>query len=158
MILLALTLLSTGLITGLLYAYSCSVNTGLGKLSDKEYLTAMQSINRSILNPAFFVTFFGTLVLLPICSWFEYSTAVPNSFYLFLFATIIYTVGVFGVTVLGNVPLNNNLDNFDIKKASLESISKQRVKFESPWNRLHLIRTIASIISFGLLITAVILH
>jgi uncharacterized membrane protein len=158
MILLALTLLSTGLITGLLYAYSCSVNTGLGKLSDKEYLTAMQSINRSILNPAFFVTFFGTLVLLPICTWSEYSTAVPNSFYLFLFTTIIYTVGVFGVTVLGNVPLNNNLDNFDIKKASLESISKQRVKFESPWNRLHLIRTIASIISFGLLITAVILH
>lgn len=47
----------TGLSAGLLYAYSCSVNLGLGRLPDGEYLAAMQSINKEILNPLFLQAF-----------------------------------------------------------------------------------------------------
>jgi len=51
---LVITTTTTSLIAGLFYAYSCSVNPGLRRLADKEYLTAMQSINKAILNPVFF--------------------------------------------------------------------------------------------------------
>ena len=47
-IILTIAATTTALITGLLYAYSCSVNIGLGRLADAEYIAAMQSINKAI--------------------------------------------------------------------------------------------------------------
>src|SRR5206468_9628718 len=81
-IILLATATTTALIAGLFYAYSCSVNAGLGKLSDAAYLAAMQSINREILNPLFFMSFMGTLLLLPVCTWVHYSKPVSLRFYL----------------------------------------------------------------------------
>ena len=136
--------LSTGLVAGLMYSYSCSINPGLGRLTDIEYLRAMQSINRAILNPVFFMTFMGTLVLLPISTWLSYDSA---RFGYFLAATIVYAVGVFGVTIAGNVPLNEALDKFNIGAASTEQLSLQRSLFEQKWNMFHVIRTVANVLS-----------
>jgi uncharacterized membrane protein len=145
------------LISGLFYAYSCSVNIGLGRLTDTEYLRAMQSINRAILNPWFFASFMGTLVMMPICTWLAYKNGGGTySFYLLLAATIIYAIGVFGVTGLGNVPLNESLDKFDIGAATLEEIKARRLNFEIPWNRFHLIRTVANALSLVLVLMAMI--
>ncbi len=141
--------LLTGLLAGLFYGYSCSVNIGLGRLSDAEYLRAMQSINVSILNPVFFLSFLGALVLLPLASWIN-ATASTEAFYFLLSATIIYVIGVFGVTVAGNVPLNEALVRFTIDGASPQELLIQREKFELPWNNYHTIRTVAAILSFSL--------
>jgi uncharacterized membrane protein len=145
---------TTALIAGLFYAYSCSVNPGLGKLSDANYLSAMQSINREILNPVFFMSFMGTLILLPLSTWLQYSNPAPVRFYLLLGATLIYGVGTFGVTIFGNVPLNNALDAFHLQSASPEALSEQRTLFEKPWNQLHGIRTVANAIALILVLLA----
>jgi uncharacterized membrane protein len=63
-VLLFFTILLSGLVAGLLYAYSCSVNSGLKNLPDAAYLKAMQSINIAIQNPLFFASFLGLPVLL----------------------------------------------------------------------------------------------
>lgn len=139
--------LSTGLIAGLFYAYSCSVNPGLGRLPDAEYLSAMQSINRVILNPVFFTTFMGTVILLPLSAWFSYQGQPSMRFWCFLAAAIIYIVGTFGVTIGGNVPLNDALDKINIAGSSAEELARHRGLFEAKWNMLHNIRTIANIIS-----------
>jgi uncharacterized membrane protein len=47
--------------------------------------------------------------------------------------------------MVGNVPLNVRLAKFDASKASGNEIAQARAGFERPWNRLHAIRTIASI-------------
>jgi uncharacterized membrane protein len=39
-----------------------------------------------------------------------------------LTASLIYLIGVFGVTLLGNVPLNNTLASFSISTATIEEI------------------------------------
>lgn len=150
-ILLLITALSVALITGLWYAYSCSVNLGLGKLPDREYLMGMQSINREILNPVFFATFMGTLLLLPVCTWLNYGN--PRFVFL-LAASAIYIIGVFGVTIGGNVPLNNALEAFNIHSSSAQEILGLRLKFEQPWNKLHQIRTFASLICLILVLVA----
>jgi uncharacterized membrane protein len=148
--------LLTALITGLFYAYSCSINNGLGRLPDTEYMKSMQSINRAILNPLFFASFMGTVLILPVCTWFTYKTGGASmAFYLILAAAIIYIAGVFGVTIAGNVPLNNALDKFNITAASAEEIKAQRDAFEIPWNRLHTIRTIACVVSLLLTLASV---
>ncbi len=145
---LVLSTLSTGLIAGLFYAYSCSVNPGLGRLSDGEYLSAMQSINRAILNPVFFMTFMGTVVLLPISAWLCYQGHPSRQFWYFLAAAILYIVGAFGITMGGNVPLNDALDKFNLVGASPEQLAQYRSQFEGKWNMLHSVRTIANIASF----------
>lgn len=151
-ILLIVTATLTALIAGLFYAYSCSVVLGLGKLSDMEYLKSMQSINREILNPLFFMSFMGTVFLLPV-STFIYRSQ-NQVFLLLLLATFAYLIGVFGVTVAGNVPLNDQLDKFDIANSTSQAIKEMRDKFENRWNFLNNIRTVSSVITIVLTVCA----
>lgn len=145
------------LVAGLFYAYTISVNLGLGRLSDAEYLRAMQSINRAILNPWFFASFIGSLLMLPFSTWVSFKVnGYDPSFYLLLTAAILYVVGVFGVTVFGNVPLNEALDKFDISTGTLQEIKNRRMMFEIPWNKMNLIRTLATVLSLAALLAAII--
>ena len=153
-VLLFLSVLLSALITGLLYGYACSVNPGLSKLTDCEYLKAMQSINKEILNPYFFVSFAGTLFILPIATWQSKSHASSASFYLLLAATVCYIAGVIGVTAFGNIPLNNSLAKFNVLSADTTNLSQQRAAFESAWNKFHLVRTMFSILTTALAIAA----
>ena len=137
-----------GLAAGLFYSYDCSIVNGLGNLNDKEYISAFQSINRAILNPYFFMSFLGCLVLLPLAAWHVYKAHDTVPFFYMLVAAILYIVGVFGVTIAGNVPLNDMLDKFEISNASAEALQILREKFEAKWNMLHHIRTYAAILAF----------
>ncbi|MCF0052056.1 DUF1772 domain-containing protein [Dyadobacter sp. LJ53] len=151
---LILTALLTGLSAGLFYAYSCSVNLGLARLPDNEYLRAMQEINKAILNPVFFMSFMGSMFLLAFASWLSHSEQQVAPFRFLLAATLVYAIGVFGVTVAGNVPLNDTLAGFNINAATTDEIRQQRLHFERPWNKLHLIRTLCSVGAFLLVIIA----
>ncbi|MEI9809443.1 MAG: anthrone oxygenase family protein [Bacteroidota bacterium] len=133
-IILLCTAVTTALITGLLYAYSCSVNPGLGKLPAEGYIAAMQSINRAIQNPLFFLSFMGTAILLPVCTYMHYHHPLPAKFYLLLTATILYLGGVLGVTILGNIPLNDALDNLIPLLQMLLKTAKQKIVFMQQWN------------------------
>lgn len=151
-ILLGMTAVSTALMGGLFYAYSCSVNPGLGRLSDMDYLSAMQSINRAILNPAFFSSFLGSLALLPVCTWVYFSYSVSPGSWCVLGATVVYFTGVFGVTMVGNVPLNNALDKADLAAASAGQLAQHRAAFEERWNRLNTLRTVAAVATVALMV------
>ncbi len=153
-IILMLTTFSLGLMAGLLYSWSISVTPGLAKVSDENYLRAFQSMNRAILNPAFFICFIGLVILLPLLSWLYYKSPVSAEFWFILSATILYMAGVMAVTFFGNVPINNTLEVLEIESLSLEQIASFRLGFESKWNNLNMIRTICSSLSFVLLIIA----
>jgi uncharacterized membrane protein len=73
---------------------------------------------------------------------------------LLLVATVIYAVGVFGVTIFGNVPLNEMLDKFNLQSATRDEVKYLRTMFEMPWNKLNLVRTVANIGSLVLVIIA----
>ncbi len=153
-VILVLTATCTALMAGLFYSYSCSVVLGLRLLTDAEYISAMQSINKAIQNPIFFLSFFGTLLLLPASTYLNYLQPLAVRFWLLLTATILYFTGVFGVTVFGNIPLNNALEKFNLLNASKEAISLQRTIFEARWNNLNTVRTISSIASLVVVIIA----
>jgi uncharacterized membrane protein len=75
-------------------------------------------------------------------------------FALLLTASVLYIAGSFGLTIAGNVPLNERLARFDASKAAGNEIAQARAGFEKPWNRLHTIRTIASIAATVLIFVA----
>jgi len=149
------TILFSGLTAGLFYSYSCSVNSGLKMLDDAAYIKAMQSINIAIQNPLFFLSFLGLLITFPITAIDLYKQH-SNLFYLFVIALSVYFVAVFGVTVFFNVPLNEQLAKFPVPTANENELSAMRQAFEKPWNTFHSIRTVASVVSFGLCIIVII--
>ncbi len=151
---LVITATTTALIAGLFYSWSCAVTIGLGRLSNVEYIAAMQSINRAILNPVFFISFLGTALLLPLSTYLHYTAAPSMRFWFLLAAAATYLIGVFGVTIVGNVPLNEALDAFNLHSATAQDIAAQRAKFEIPWNNLNMVRTVASTIAIVLVIIA----
>lgn len=153
-ILLVITATTTALIAGLFFAWSCSVTIGLARVTDIVYITAMQSMNRAILNPVFLSCFLGTAILLPLSTYIQYSPATLSRFWFLLAASVVYIIGVLGVTMAGNVPLNESLDVFALSSASASEISLQRAAFEGKWNFLNTIRTIASALSIILVIIA----
>ncbi|MCG6190058.1 anthrone oxygenase family protein [Maribellus maritimus] len=151
---LIITIIFSGLMAGLFYSWSISVTPGLAKINNVSYLRAFQSMNRAIINPLFFVVFFGLVILLPLLSYLSYQTSISNQFWYVIFATILYFVGIMGVTIGGNVPLNNALEALQIESMTPEQMDEFRKSFESKWNRLNLIRTISSTITFLLLVIA----
>ena len=149
--------LLVAIICGLMYAYACSVNPGLRKLKDIEYLHAMQSINRAILNPWFFLCFMGALPLQLIAAWMVHRAGGNSDVVVIVGASaILYFAGVILVTGMGNVPLNEALDKASLDTLSAEVLRQRRDGFEIPWNKFHLIRTIASVITLILMLAALV--
>ncbi|GLZ81763.1 membrane protein [Actinorhabdospora filicis] len=130
------------LISGVFFGFSVAVNPGLHALSDADYLKAMHSINRKILNPVFLLTFVGSAILVVVAAIMAAGT---DGFWLLVAAAALYVVGLFFVTAGGNVPLNNRLDAFDPYTADEAALAEMRGVFEKPWNRLHTVRTLAGI-------------
>ena len=147
---IALTLL-TGLSAGLCFTWTNTITTGIGNLDNYGYLSAFQQMNRSILNPTFFIVFFGPSFL-GVINLYVFKDEPNSLFWLLILATVIYFLGVVIVTMFGNVPLNDILNKTDLITASSEDLKTLRNTFEVKWNRLHLIRAISSISSFLLLI------
>jgi len=146
-------ILLTGLSAGLFYAWAVSVIPGTQRISDTAYLESMQAINRAILNPAFFIAFFGPILALGWSTFQYYPAKLP--FWLLLLALAAYLIGTFGVTFFGNVPLNDQLDLLDLATLDSAEAKEFRQSYEQKWNRFHLLRTISSVISFGLVLLAV---
>jgi uncharacterized membrane protein len=136
----------TGLSAGLFYAWTVSVIPGTRKVIDIIYLESMQSINRAILNPSFYLIFIGSPLALALSTIQQFKSGTV--FWLLLTATLLYLIGTFGVTIFGNVPLNDALDALDLGELSTVEKSKFRNAYESKWNRLHSIRTAFSVLAF----------
>ncbi len=150
-IILVLAALATGIMAGIFFTWTNAVTPGIGKLSDLEYLKSLQSMNRVILNPTFKLIFFAPVLLIPLTTVLSYK---DQSFILWILlsSSLLYGIGCFGVTIGGNIPLNNLLENSNLEAISLEEAKNLREMIELKWNKLNLVRTITSIAAFALLI------
>jgi len=151
-IILALAILLTGLMAGIFFTWSNAVKPGIGKLVDIEYLRALQSMNRVILNNAFKIIFLGAIIAVALVPVFYFNLYPKNIFWLFVFTLVIYWIGVFGVTVSGNIPLNEILDKTNLESITSEEIKTLRKSIEVKWNNFNIIRCISSAITFLILI------
>jgi uncharacterized membrane protein len=99
----------SGLVSGLLFAFSNFVMQALRELPAEAGQQAMQRVNVRIINPIFLFAFMGStgacalLVVLCVTHW-----GAPSVAWL-MAGSLAYLVGPFGVTVAFNVPLNNIL-------------------------------------------------
>lgn len=154
-IILVLGILFTGLTAGLCFTWSNTVTPGIGRLDDLGFLQSFQVMNRAIINRSFLIIFFGPVVLL-FANAFLHRNAHPATFWSFMLAATLFFIGIGLITVFKNVPLNEILDKTILENLTPIELRELRSKFEHPWNRWHLKRTIASFSAFALLLLGII--
>jgi uncharacterized membrane protein len=144
--------LGCGLMGGLLFAFSNFVMTALSRQPPASGVRTMQAINVHILNPLFFIVFFGTAVASFVLAVATVLRVPRSGAPLLLAGAALYLIGTVGVTMVFNVPLNNRLSllNPDTAEAA-----KYWLTYVSEWMRWNHVRTVASIMASALLILAI---
>lgn len=153
-ILLFLTILCTGMTAGLCFTWTNAITPGIGKLNDFDFLQSFQIMNRAIINLPFLILFFSPFFLHFLNAYVNWNER-SSIFWLSLIAMLIFVIGVIGITILKNIPLNEMLDEIELGQASEHELSEFRIQFEASWNLWHFVRTTASFISFSLLLLSI---
>ena len=154
---LACAVLTTGLIAGVFYAYAVSVNLGLAEMTDASYVATMNEINEKIQNPLFFLSFFGAAVFLAAALVAHFSRRRSGRYRLIMLACVLYVGGSFLVTVLANVPLNEELARV-ATHAPAGELARARAAYEEPWGFWNNVRGLFSAAAFAALVGASLLR
>lgn len=139
--------IGSGVVGGIFYAFSTFVMAALGRLPSEQGAAAMKAINVTVINPAFMLAFMGTAILCLVLAGASLTWGRPAGM-LILAASLLYLLGCFGVTMLFNVPLNNQLAAVaPAQEAALWS------RYLAVWTAWNHVRTLAPILS-AILFTA----
>jgi uncharacterized membrane protein len=99
----------SGLMAGLLFAFSNFVMKALVQLPADQGMTAMQLINITIVNPLFLLLFLGTAAVCLVLTLYAVFQRQGSVTTILLVGSLLYLVGTVGVTMVFNVPLNDAL-------------------------------------------------
>ena len=141
----------SGLVAGIFFAFSAFLMTALSRLPPPQGIAAMQSINVAVLNPWFFVAFFGTAaacVILAVFALFNWNGLGATYE---LAGSVLYLLGSILVTMASNVPLNQALAA--VEPASAEG-AELWTRYLSAWTAWNHIRTAASLLAAASFIMA----
>jgi uncharacterized membrane protein len=145
--------LGSGLIGGVFFAFSAFVMKALARLRPDHGITAMQSINVTVLNRWFLAPFFGTaaaciaLALSSLSTWRE-----PAALYR-LVGSGLYLTGTMLVTIVGNVPHNDTLASVIPESAEAE---KRWARYVPTWTRWNTVRSMAALTASAALTIALV--
>ena len=152
---LFLSILSCSLVTGFIFTYAIIVMPGLSKLSDKEFLKAFQVTDAVIQNRQriFMLIWVGSIMSVLSLLLISIAYVGLSETWLIVLVTLIYLLGVQGITILIHLPLNNQIQKLNLEKLKDDNLKNERLNFETKWNFFNNIRTtIAFFVSLTLLI------
>jgi uncharacterized membrane protein len=141
-----------GLLAGVYFAFSTFVMTSLGRIDQAAGIAAMNSINAEIVRSLFLPLFLGTtlasaaLVVIACVRWGE-----PGAVTM-LAGGIVYVVGMFVVTMVFNVPLN---DALAAAHPSSPEAASLWARYPEDWTFWNHVRTVASTGACALFIAAI---
>lgn len=151
-ILLWFSALGCGLLAGLYFAFSTFIMSALGKVGQANGVAAMNAINSTILRSLFMPFFFGTtlssaaLAVFGAVRWSDVGS-MPM-----LVGGVAYVLGMFGVTMAFNVPLNNTLGAAEPASPAAAPVWARYLRDWTFWNH---VRTIACLAAAALFIAAI---
>jgi len=143
--------IGSGLVAGVFFGFSSFVMKALGRLPTGKGVEAMQSINIAAVTPAFMLVFMGTALAALALGVAVIPRLNETGARLVLAGGLIYLIGVFGVTVWGNVPMNDALAK--LSPGSQEAATYWP-RYLSGWSLWNHARTAASLLSLVLYILA----
>jgi len=143
--------LGAGLLAGNFFAFSVYLMKALGRLSAERGIVAMQAITTAIKSPVFLMVFFGTAALCAVLSGAAIlSWPKPGSGYL-LAGSLLFLSVTFPVTMMRNVPLNNQLIAATPDTKDGREVWK---RFQASWGMWNHVRTITALLACACFILA----
>jgi uncharacterized membrane protein len=141
--------LTSGLLAGFFYTYACSVMPGLARADDRTLIDAMQQINEVVLNPVFFLTFYGAPVLMIVALVMQRRSGSRDVLWWIVAGLVLYGICLM-VTGALNVPLNDDLDQAG-DPSQIADPGAVRDDFYGPWVAWNIVRTLTMTASFACL-------
>ena len=141
-----------GLLAGLYFSFSTFIMTALGRIGQTAGITAMNAINVSIVQSLFMPFFLGTtatsaaLAVIALFRWGE-----PGAMAM-VAGGVLYVLGMFVVTMIFNVPLNNALAAVDPASSETAPLWARYLTDWTVWNH---VRTVSSTVACALFIYAI---
>ena len=133
---------------GIFYAFSSFVMGALARLERAEGIRAMQSINVVVINPAFFVVFFGAGVAALAAVTGSFVGGDPSGRVAIVIGAAAYVLGCIGVTVVGNVPLNDRLAAIDADGPDAASVWSTYLERWTIWNHVRTFFCVVAAVAF----------
>lgn len=152
-VLLWFSAIGCGMMAGLYFAFSTFVMTALGRIPQAHGISAMQSINTTILQSLFMPLFWGTTLAALVLAGFALLRLGETAATAMLAGGILYVLGMFVCTLVFNVPLNNALDAIDPASAEGATVWARYLKDWTLWNH---VRTAASCAASVLFMIAIV--
>ncbi len=151
-VLLWLSALGAGLLAGVYFAFSAFVMASFERLPPAAAIAAMSAINAAILRSPFMPLFFATTatavaaVAVAALRWGTPGAAPA------LAAGIVFVLGMFGVTALRNVPLN---DALAAGGAETGDAAIRWARYRRSWTGWNHVRTLSCTAAAALFIAAI---
>jgi uncharacterized membrane protein len=140
--------LGCALLGGLYFAFSALIMTALQKIGPTG-IAAMNSINTVILRSWFMPFFLGTTLGCAVLAVAGVVSGDDPRRAFMIGGGLVYVLGMFGITMLFNVPLNN----------ALASAGEEHwPRYLKTWTRWNHVRTLASMTAAALFIAALARH
>ena len=144
LLLTIVTIISVGLIGGVFFIFSVTVMRALGRIPAPSAITAMQEINVVIVRSLFLAAFFGAALMSLILAVYAMADWQRPGAPWLLAGAVIYLVGSVLLTMIRNVPLNNELAAVAPASPEGEAVWTRYLAEWTMWNH---IRTIACIVA-----------
>lgn len=143
LLLSAFSILAFALLGGVFVAFSDFIMRALGVTGGAGGPEAMQAINREVFRYVFMTLFIGMVpVSLVLAAGAVMTVASPAPF---VAAAAIYMVGVFGITAVFNVPMNNALAALD--PASADGLKYWTTTYLPDWTFWNSVRAVACLVA-----------
>lgn len=134
-------MLGSGVVAGIFFTFSNFVMQALARLPKAHGAATMQTINITVINPAAMIAMFGTGLVFIVAAILGVMNTEGTAFWLYLGGALLYVIGCVGVTIGGNVPLNERLAKLDPESDKAEEFWDF---YMVRWTRFNTVRTIAS--------------
>ncbi len=138
-----------GLMGGLFFAFSNFVMRALALLPRAHGMAAMQRINVTVLNPLFFLAFFGTGALSVLGVAAAWGARQESAAILTAAGAVLYLGGSIGVTITCNVPLNERLRRVPAGDAAADTVWPEYVARWTRWNHVRTLACLTAAVLFA---------
>ncbi len=145
LILCQFSIIAFALVGGIFLAFSDFIMRSLDRAHSPAGIEVMQVINREVFKYVFMTLFLGMAAVSLVIIGYTYAYLAGPAATLIMLAAGLYLVGVFGVTLLFNVPLNNLLKDMDY--TSDEALDFWKTRYLPNWTFWNSVRTFASVLA-----------
>lgn len=142
--------LASALVGGVFLTFSDFVMRSLAAAPAAAGIESMQLINRKVYRSVFMVLLMSILpaaALASLASWTLLGSGIAGWV---IAGTVAYAIGVMGVTIRGNVPMNMRLDAMPVADAATSTYWTHYVSSWTGWNHVRVLASILASIAFAM--------